>query len=105
MLIEEVVSRGMRCSARRKALVCLELDSMNEIREVRSIVDEERRQVVANKILIAALGVDLRRKAMRIAAALATTRTRYNNGEAGEDLANSTLLQPACRGEVAPVPS
>lgn len=84
----------------RKSLVNLKLNSMDQIREIRSIVDEETRQMIAHEILIAALAVYLCREAVGVATALGSSVGSYDDGEACECFAGSARLQPACLCEV-----
>lgn len=66
--------------------------------ELSAIIDKERRDMVANKILIATFAIDLGCKTMSVTFAFASAHTCDDDGEAGEDLADGTLLKPACLG-------
>jgi hypothetical protein len=54
--------------------------------------------MVANKILIATLAVNLRGETVRITSALGTAHGSHDDGEAGEDFAYGAALQPAGHG-------
>jgi len=103
MVIEEVISCRMCSPTSRKALIDFEFHRMDEIREVCTVVDEERGQMVSHEVLVSALAVDLGRESMGISSTLASADTRHNYREAREDLADCTLLHPACPGKIAPV--
>lgn len=65
---------------------------MNKVRKVGTVIDEEGRQMIADKVLIAASAVDLGCKAMCVAAGLCTADGSNYHGEASEYLADCTLL-------------
>lgn len=47
MLRKEVIGGGMSCPSSWESFVSLEFDCMNQVWELRAIVDEERGQMIA----------------------------------------------------------
>lgn len=77
---------------------------MNEIRKVGTIVDEKRRYVIANQIMITTLAVYLGSKAMSVSANFAPSVAGNHNRESSEDLASRrSFTKPACRSDVTPI--
>src|SRR5277367_881772 len=103
MLCEEVISRGMSRTTCWKSLVRLEFDGMNQVRKLCSIIDEERRQMIPNKIMVSTWTVDLCGKPVRVAATFAASRAGSNDGKPNKHITCRIIAQPTGRGNIAEI--
>ena len=80
--IPEIVVRGLRL---RKAAVGLLLGGMDEVGELDRVLDEEDRDVVADEVPVAFLGVELDREAAHVARQIGRALVAGDGREAHED--------------------
>jgi hypothetical protein len=76
---------------------------MDQVREESTIIDEEARNMVSDKIMISALAVYLRSETMCVSSRVCSAYSCHNDRETSEDVARGVSLQPACRCKVAPI--
>ena len=75
----------MRRRGLRHAVVRLRLDRMDEIWEFHRVLDEEHRDVVADQIPVAFVGVELHREAAHVAGGIRRTALAGDGRKAHED--------------------
>ena len=76
--VPEIVMRGLRL---RKGAVRLFLDGMDHVRELDGVLDEEHRDVVADDVPVAFLGIELDGKAAHVARQVERTLAAGDGGE------------------------
>ncbi len=81
----EVPERVVRGSRLRHPVVRLGLNGVNDVRELHRILDEEHRDVVADQIPVAFVGVELDREAAHVARRIGGAAFARDGGEAHED--------------------
>ena len=70
----------------RKAFIRFEFDRMDKVWKQGTIIDEERRQVIPYKIVIAAFAVNFGGETMRISADFTTSSRSNYDAEPHEDV-------------------
>ena len=78
----KVPERVVRGSGLRIAAIRLHLDGMDQVGKLDRVLDEEYRNVVADKVEIAFLGVELHRESADVARHIAGTCTARNRRKA-----------------------
>ena len=81
--IPEVVVRG---GGLRESAVRLHLHGMHEVGELHRVLDEEHRDVVADEVEVAFLGIELHGESAHVARRVDRTRAARHRREADEDL-------------------
>jgi len=66
--------------------------SMNQVREESTIVDEETRYMVSDKIMVSALAVYLRSESMCIASRVCSTNSCHNGRETSKNVTGGVSL-------------
>jgi hypothetical protein len=101
---DEIPQGVVRRGRLRHLVVRLGLHRVHEVRELDAIVDEEHRHVVADQVVVAGPGVELRRKSPHVADGVGTAPRAGDGGEphehrrghrgVGEELRHGVLGQP-----------
>ena len=96
---DEIPERVVRAGRLREAAIGFHLHRMDEVREFHRVLDGEHRQVVADQVEIAFLGVELDREAAHIAWRIHAAGAARHSGESAEHR-DAALLGQEFRGGV-----